>query len=115
MTFDAMAFGPTALPKMMLGFVVRRCTVDMGHQPSPEEFAAWANNYKHGAEIYRLFGRPITVDEARVILRHRSRIVTARSAAPHECIVLEDGAAHGNESATVLSFSAAMARRKGQC
>jgi hypothetical protein len=78
MTFDAMAFGPTALPKMMLGFIVRRCTVDMGHQPSPEEFAAWANNYKHGTGIYRLFGRPITADEARVILRHRSRIVTPR-------------------------------------
>ena len=102
MTFDAMAFGPTPLPKMMLGFVVRRCTVDMGHQPSPQEFAAWANNYKHGTRIYRLFGRPITVDEARVILRHRSRIVTARSAAPHEYVVLEEGAPRANGSATVI-------------
>jgi hypothetical protein len=115
MTFDAMAFGPTALPKMMLGFVVRRCTVDMGHKPSPEEFAVWANNYKERNRTYRLFGRPITVDEARVMLRHRSRLVTARGAAPHECIVPEDGAARGVESATVLSFSAAVARRKEQC
>jgi hypothetical protein len=112
MTLDAMAFGPTTLPKMMLGFVVRRCTVDMGHQPSPEEFVVWANNYKDRNRTYRLFGRPITVDEARVILRHRSRLVTARGAAPHECILLEDGVARRNQSATVLSFSAAMARLK---
>jgi hypothetical protein len=112
MTFDAMAFGPTVLPKMMLGFVVRRCTVDMGHKPSPEEFAAWANNYRDRNRTYCLFGRPLTVDEARVILRHRSRLVTARSAAAHECVVLEEGAANGNGSATVLSFSAAMARLK---
>lgn len=102
MNRGAMAFGPTALPKMMLGFVVRRCTIDMGHQPSPEEFAVWANNYRHGTGIYRLFGRPITVDEARVILRHRSRLVTARSAAPHECVVLQEGAARVNGSATVI-------------
>ena len=99
MNSRAMAFGPTALPKMMLGFVVRRCTVDVGHQPSPEEFAAWANNYKDGDRTYCLFGRPLTVDEARVILRHRSRLVTARSAAPHECVVLEEGAARVNRSA----------------
>jgi hypothetical protein len=114
MTFDAMAFGPTALPKMMLGFIVRRCTVDMGHQPSPEEFAVWANNYKHGTGIYRLFGRPITADEARVILRHRSRIVTARSAAPHERILPEVGVASGNGTAAVISFSEAMARLKAR-
>jgi len=100
----AMAFAPTALPKMMLGFVVRRCTVDVGHKPSPEEFAAWANNYKDRNRAYCLFGRPITVDEARVILRHRSRLVTARSAAAHECVVLEEGAPRGNGSATVISI-----------
>jgi hypothetical protein len=115
MSFDAMAFGPTALPKMMLGFVVRRCTVDMGHRPSPEEFAAWANNYKDRDRTYCLFGRPLTVDEARVILRHRSRLVTARSAAPHERAVPEEGAAISNGAAAVLSFSAAMARRKAKC
>jgi hypothetical protein len=104
MTFDAMAFAPTALPKMMLGFVVRRCTVDVGHQPSPEEFVAWANNYKDRNRTYCLFGRPLTVDEARVILRHRSRLVTARSAAAHECVVLEEGAARVNRSATVTSI-----------
>jgi hypothetical protein len=109
-----MAFGPTALPKMMLGFVVRRCTVDVGHKPSPEEFAAWANSYKDRNRTYRLFGRPLTVDEARIILRHRSRLVTARSAAPHECVVPEEGVPGGNGSATVLSFSAALARRAKQ-
>ena len=100
---------------MMLGFVVRRCTVEMGHHPSPEEFAAWANNYKGSNRTYCLFGRPLTVDEARVILRHRSRLVTARSAAPHERVVPEEGAAIGKGSATVLSFSATMARRKAKC
>jgi hypothetical protein len=110
-----MAFAPTALPKMMLGFVVRRCTVDVGHHPSPEEFAAWANNYKDRDRTYCLFGRPLTVDEARVILRHRSRLVTARSAAPYECVVLEAGAANGETPAMVLSFSAAMTRRKERC
>jgi hypothetical protein len=115
MSFDAMAFEPTALPKMMLGFVVRRCAVDMGHHPSPEEFAAWANNYKDRDRTCCLFGRPLTVDEARVILRHRSRLVTARSAAPYECVVLEADAANGAATATVLSFSAAMARRKERC
>ena len=114
MTFDAMPFASRALPKMMLGFVVRRCTVDMGHQPSPEEFAVWANDYKHGTGIYRLFGRPITVDEARLILRHRSRIVTARSAAPHERILPEVGVASGNGTAVVVSFSEAMARLKAR-
>ena len=31
------------LPKMMIGFVVRRCTVELGRAPTPAEFAAWAN------------------------------------------------------------------------
>ena len=29
--------------KMMLGFIVRRCAADIGHMPSPDEFAKWAN------------------------------------------------------------------------
>ena len=63
-----MASGPKALPKMMLGFVVRRCAVDVGHQPTAEEFAAWANEQRDGVRTFCLFGRPISVPEARLIL-----------------------------------------------
>jgi hypothetical protein len=66
------------LPKMMIAFVVRRCTVELGHPPSAAELAAWANGATN------VFGRPISEAEARVILRHQSRLVTARSAAAEE-------------------------------
>lgn len=72
------------LPKMMLAFVVRRCTVELGRVPSAQEFADWANNQAEGRPGPSLFGRPITIDEANLILRHRSRLVTAKSAAPGE-------------------------------
>jgi hypothetical protein len=100
----AMALGPTALPKMMLGFVVRRCAVEVGHQPSPEEFAAWANSHNDGGRKRRLFGRPITVDEARVILRHRARVVTARSASPYERFVPEEEMPKPAASGTIISL-----------
>ncbi len=109
-----MVFGSAALPKMMLGFVVRRCTVEVGHQPSPEEFAAWANSYRDGDRTYNLFGRPISVEEARVILRHRSRVVTARSAAPHECVAADDGPVNGNGSAPVVSLARARLRARAK-
>ena len=67
------------LPKMMIAFVVRRCVLALGRQPTPAEFAAWANDGNA-----RLFGRPISVDEAGLILRHQARLVTARSATPAE-------------------------------
>jgi hypothetical protein len=67
------------LPKMMIGFVVRRCIVELGHPPTPAEFAAWAN----GGDT-RLFGRPISIADARLILRHQARLVTAKSAAADE-------------------------------
>jgi hypothetical protein len=108
-----MAFGPTALPKMMIGFVVRRCTVEVGHKPSPEEFAAWANNYNDGDRTCSLFGRPISVDEARLILRHPARPVSARSAAPHECVAAADTLT-GTRSATVISLPAVKARLKAR-
>jgi hypothetical protein len=73
------------LPKMMIGFVVRRCAVELGRMPTPTEFAAWAN----GGET-RLFGRAITIDEAALILRHQARLVTAKSAAPEEQYVEVD-------------------------
>jgi hypothetical protein len=94
------------LPKMMLGFVVRRCAVALGHAPSPEEFAAWANRYKDGDRIICLFGRIISVDEARLILRHRGRPVTARSAAAHERLVDDDTPLAPN----VRRFETAVAR-----
>ncbi len=67
------------LPKMMIGFVVRRCTVELGRPPTPAQFAAWAN----GGDAH-LFGRPISEAEAGVILRHQARLVSARSAAADE-------------------------------
>ena len=97
-------------PKMMLGFVVRRCTVAVGHEPSPEEFAAWANAPEHGTRRFSLFGRPITVGEARVILRQPARLVTARSATPQERASDEPVKPMSN----VTSFSAAAARLKAR-
>jgi hypothetical protein len=64
--------------RIMLGFVVRQCTVALGHAPSAAEFARWANEQRDGRRRYRIFGRPITADEARVILRHPGRLVTVR-------------------------------------
>jgi hypothetical protein len=72
-----MAVGPEPL-RIMLGFVVRQCTAALGHDPTPEDLAEWANNQRDGAEHYAIFGRAITVDEARVILRHPGRLVTVR-------------------------------------
>ena len=64
--------------KVMLGFVVRQCAVALGHAPSAVEFADWANDQRDERGRYRIFGRPITDDEARVILRHPGRTVTVR-------------------------------------
>lgn len=109
----AMSLGPTALPKMMIGFVVRRCAVEVGHQPSPEEFAAWANGDNSGGGR-SLFGRPITVDEARVILRHRGRVVTARSASPAERFVPDDGMPKPAAAGAVISLPAVRAKLKAR-
>ncbi len=98
------------LPKMMLGFVVRRCAVAVGHEPSAEEFARWANNYVHNEQSICLFGRPISVNEARIILRHRGRPVSARGAAAHEVFNDVDEAELGN----VVSLAAARLRRNGR-
>ena len=74
--------------KVMLGFVVRQCAVALGHAPTPEELVAWANNQTRGRRRYCVFGRPITVDEARVILRHPGRPVTVREATPQALTAL---------------------------
>jgi hypothetical protein len=106
-----MASGASALPKMMLGFVVRRCAVAVGHEPSPEEFAAWANSQQEGDRVFCLFGRPISVTEARLILRHPGRPVTARNAAPHERMS-DDQPSRG--ASKVTQFAAAAARLKAR-
>jgi hypothetical protein len=77
-----MASDTRAPAKMMLGFVVRQCAVALGHKPTPAELVEWANNQRDGRRRYCIFGRAITVDEARVLLRHPERPVTVRSASP---------------------------------
>ena len=64
--------------KMMLGFIVRRCAREIGHPPTPEEFAAWANSREENGRRYSLFGRAISPSTAKIILRHPGRLVTAR-------------------------------------
>jgi hypothetical protein len=72
-----MAYAPEP-PRIMLGFVVRQCARRLGHAPEPEELAEWANNQRDERGVYRIFGRPISIEEARVILRHPERMVTIR-------------------------------------
>lgn len=64
--------------KMMLGFIVRRCAREIGHPPTPDEFAEWANNQEDNGRRYSLFGKPISASAARVILSQPGRLVTAR-------------------------------------
>ena len=64
--------------RIMLGFVVRQCAVALGHAPTAEELAHWANGQRDDHGRYCIFGRAITTDEASVILRHPSRLVTVR-------------------------------------
>ncbi len=99
----------TPLPKMMIGFVIRRLVADLGREPTPEEFADWANHYRDDDRECCLFGREITATEAAVILRNRGRAVSARSAKPHETLPAEDGELPAN----VESLAAARARRAG--
>jgi hypothetical protein len=65
-------------PKMMLGFIVRRCAADLGHMPSPDEFAVWANGQKQNGYRYCLFGKPISPVAAKIMLRQPGRLVTVR-------------------------------------
>ena len=95
---------------MMIGFVVRRCAVALGHEPSPEEFAAWANTHDNGGRTFSLFGRPITVGEARAILRHPGRLVSARGAQPQGCVTDDETVL----SSKVTSFRAAVLRLKAR-
>ena len=74
--------GPIQTPKMMLGFVVRQCAVALGHLPSAAELADWANNQRDGLGRYRIFGRAISIDDARVIMRNPGRLVSVREMGP---------------------------------
>ena len=99
---------------MMLGFVVRRCATAIGHDPSAEEFTAWANTYHDGERTIYLFGRPITIAVARVIMRHRGRPVSARTPAPHEQMADALDGTGTDLGGNVTSFAAAAARIKAR-
>lgn len=100
-------------PRMMLGFVVRRCAHAIGHDPTAAEFAAWANTYRARPEdpAVFLFGRAIGVAEAEVILRHPSREVASRSLRP---FASEPCAAVAADPGKVTDFSAAAARLRSR-
>ena len=104
------------LPRMMIGFVVRRCAVDLGRPPTAAEFAQWANHRGTNGTDSALFGRPITEAEARVILSHQARLVTAKSAAPDERYEEVDEwelpAMHGSN---VITLAEARARLTASC
>ena len=64
--------------KIMLGFIMRRCAMELGHIPTPDEFADWANSQEKNGKRYSLFGRPISPATAELMLRHPGRPVTVR-------------------------------------
>ncbi len=65
-------------PKMMLGFIVRRWAADLGHNPTPDEFATWANKHGQNGQQYCLFGKPISPSVAKVMFSQPGRLVTVR-------------------------------------
>ena len=65
--------------KVMLGFVVRRCARELGHRPTADEFALWANNQRRHGERYHIFGQAISTEAAKIMLRSLDRMVTVRS------------------------------------
>jgi hypothetical protein len=67
---------PAAPNKMMLGFIVRRCAADLGHAPTADEFAAWANGRAGNGASHCLFGKEITPAAAQVMFKQPGRMVT---------------------------------------
>ncbi len=63
----------------MLGFIVRKCIMDIGHPPTAEEFAAWANDQEENGHRYSLFAQPISLSTAKIMIRHPERLVSVRS------------------------------------
>jgi hypothetical protein len=61
--------------KMMLGFIVRRCATDIGHPPSPDEFAKWANGDSPKGNRICLFGKEISPTAAKVMFGQPGRLV----------------------------------------
>lgn len=61
--------------KMMLGFIVRRCAADLGHTPTPDEFARWANGDHQGKRLC-LFGKAISASHAKVMFSQPGRLVS---------------------------------------
>jgi hypothetical protein len=62
--------------KMMLGFIVRRCAADLGHTPTPDEFARWANGDNLKGRRFCLFGKEISPTAAKVMFTQPGRLVT---------------------------------------
>ena len=62
--------------KMMLGFIVRRCAAELGHTPTPDEFAAWANRQRQNGMSYCLFGKEVSPWVAKVMFSQPGRMVT---------------------------------------
>jgi hypothetical protein len=62
--------------KIMLGFIARRCAADLGHSPTPAEFAAWANGNVRNGYSHCLFGKAISPAAAKVMLSQPGRLVT---------------------------------------
>jgi hypothetical protein len=62
--------------KMMLGFIVRRCAADIGHTPSADEFAKWANGYHQHGKRLCLFGKEISASHARLMFSQPGRLVS---------------------------------------
>jgi hypothetical protein len=62
--------------KVMLGFIVRRCAADIGHTPTPDEFARWANEQRYAGKRYCLFGKEISATAAKVMFGQPGRLVT---------------------------------------
>ncbi len=62
--------------KVMLGFIVRRCAADLGHVPSPGEFATWANGQSQNGKRFCLFGKEISPAAAKLMFSQPGRLVT---------------------------------------
>jgi hypothetical protein len=62
--------------KMMLGFIVRRCASDIGHMPTPDEFARWANGHQQHGKRLCLFGKEISASHAKVMFSQPGRLVS---------------------------------------
>ncbi len=110
--------GPRRAPKISLGFVIRRCTLALGHRPNARELSEWANTA--GEQGMAIFGRPIGVKEAEVILRHQGREVSTHRLQPHGVECGEDGVEAPVDAAdaperrgpNVVDFAAARDRRR---